>query len=183
MSATIDADRFCQYFGGCPLLHIPGLMFPVTEYYLEDALELTKFYNFDRPSYSNNYKFRGNTVRHLEEERKKLEYYKLMKPYIQKLQNEGKYSEPTLDTLRNPQSEELCHDFVAAVVLELAKGPEGGILVFLPGFADISKVCSILERSCMSLSLILPLHSRLNSSDQQAIFRRPPEGYFFNKIK
>ncbi|XP_047340945.1 DExH-box ATP-dependent RNA helicase DExH6 [Impatiens glandulifera] len=38
MSATIDADRFSQYFGGCPIFKVPGFTHPVKSYYLEDVL-------------------------------------------------------------------------------------------------------------------------------------------------
>lgn len=40
MSATLDAEKISQYFGGCPVLHVPGRTFPVDVYYLEDAVEL-----------------------------------------------------------------------------------------------------------------------------------------------
>lgn len=29
MSATLDADRFSQYFGGCPVIQVPGFTYPV----------------------------------------------------------------------------------------------------------------------------------------------------------
>ncbi|MQL71690.1 hypothetical protein Taro_003989 [Colocasia esculenta] len=41
MSATINADLFSKYFGGAPVIHIPGMTFPVTEVFLEDILEKT----------------------------------------------------------------------------------------------------------------------------------------------
>jgi HrpA-like RNA helicase len=43
MSATLHADLFSSYFGGCPRLEIPGACFPVEEFYLEDVLRLTGF--------------------------------------------------------------------------------------------------------------------------------------------
>ncbi|KAH9261872.1 hypothetical protein BASA81_000528 [Batrachochytrium salamandrivorans] len=36
MSATMDAQRFSTYFGGAPVLQIPGRTFPVQEVFLED---------------------------------------------------------------------------------------------------------------------------------------------------
>lgn len=30
---------FADYFGGCPVVEIPGRAFPVTAFYLEDAIE------------------------------------------------------------------------------------------------------------------------------------------------
>lgn len=33
----------CRYFGGCPVLNIPGRTHPVKEYYLEDVLSMTRW--------------------------------------------------------------------------------------------------------------------------------------------
>jgi hypothetical protein len=41
MSATLDAELFCSYFGGAPFVAVPGRTFPVVSYYLEDLLEET----------------------------------------------------------------------------------------------------------------------------------------------
>lgn len=45
MSATMDTQLFVKYFGGCPVLKVPGNMFPVEEYFLEDVLKSTGFLN------------------------------------------------------------------------------------------------------------------------------------------
>ncbi|KAL3510037.1 hypothetical protein ACH5RR_029438 [Cinchona calisaya] len=42
MSATIDADRFSNYFGGCPIIRVPGFTYPVKTFYLEDVLSTVK---------------------------------------------------------------------------------------------------------------------------------------------
>ena len=42
MSATLDASLFHDYFWGAPSVKFPGRTYPVTELYLEDALEVTK---------------------------------------------------------------------------------------------------------------------------------------------
>ncbi|XP_028933729.1 ATP-dependent RNA helicase DHX30 isoform X1 [Ornithorhynchus anatinus] len=38
MSATGDNERFARYFGGCPVIKVPGFMYPVKEHYLEEIL-------------------------------------------------------------------------------------------------------------------------------------------------
>jgi ATP-dependent RNA helicase DHX36 len=43
MSATINAELFSKYFGDAPIMHIPGFTFPVTEFFLEDVLEKTRY--------------------------------------------------------------------------------------------------------------------------------------------
>ncbi|KAK6919770.1 Helicase-associated domain [Dillenia turbinata] len=42
MSATIDSERFSEYFGGCPIIRVPGFTYPVKTYYLEDILSFLK---------------------------------------------------------------------------------------------------------------------------------------------
>lgn len=43
MSATVDADKISNFFGGCPTLHVPGRTFPVDVRYLEDAVEYAQW--------------------------------------------------------------------------------------------------------------------------------------------
>ncbi|KAL6983216.1 DExH-box ATP-dependent RNA helicase DExH6 [Sarracenia purpurea var. burkii] len=42
MSATLDAERFSQYFGGSPIIRVPGFTYPVKTFYLEDVLRILK---------------------------------------------------------------------------------------------------------------------------------------------
>jgi len=57
---------------------------------------------------------------------------------------------------------------------------EGAILVFLPGWREISEVNMLLENTVpfnnSSLFLVLPLHSGIPSHDQRRVLRRPPPG-------
>lgn len=39
MSATLDAQKISDFFGGCPTLHVPGRTFPVEARFLEDSIE------------------------------------------------------------------------------------------------------------------------------------------------
>lgn len=41
MSATLDANLFIDFFGGAPLISVPGRTFEVNSYFLEDLLEAT----------------------------------------------------------------------------------------------------------------------------------------------
>lgn len=43
MSATLNAERFSNYFNNCPCLHIPGFTYPVEEIFLEEILQLTGY--------------------------------------------------------------------------------------------------------------------------------------------
>ena len=57
---------------------------------------------------------------------------------------------------------------------------EGAILVFLPGWQEISEVSMLLENTVpfnnRSKFLALPLHSGIPSQDQRRVLRRPPPG-------
>ncbi|KAK6917992.1 Helicase, C-terminal [Dillenia turbinata] len=50
MSATIDSERFSEYFGGCPIIQVPGFTYPVKPYYLEDILYFLKSAEQNHPS-------------------------------------------------------------------------------------------------------------------------------------
>ena len=41
MSATLDAKLFSNFYGGAPVINVPGRTFPIHSYYLEDVLEAT----------------------------------------------------------------------------------------------------------------------------------------------
>lgn len=44
MSATVDAEKISNFFGGCPTLSVPGRTFPVNTFFLEDAIEYSKWH-------------------------------------------------------------------------------------------------------------------------------------------
>ena len=50
MSATLQSDLFSAYFGGCPVLAVPGFTYPVQEFFLEDALLMLSGEQPVRPS-------------------------------------------------------------------------------------------------------------------------------------
>ena len=41
MSATVEASKFSRYFDNCPIITIPGRIFPVQVKFLEDIIEET----------------------------------------------------------------------------------------------------------------------------------------------
>jgi ATP-dependent RNA helicase DHX36 len=43
MSATLHEELFSSYFGGCPIVKVPGFTFPVKEFFLEDILRVTGY--------------------------------------------------------------------------------------------------------------------------------------------
>jgi len=54
----------------------------------------------------------------------------------------------------------------------------GSVLIFMPGLGEINELYELLEERIGSKKLwIIPLHSTLNSEEQQRVFRKPPPGY------
>lgn len=43
MSATVDSERFSEYFKGCPVLEVPGRTFPVHAQFLDDVIDYTGY--------------------------------------------------------------------------------------------------------------------------------------------
>jgi len=54
MSATLDASLFHRYFGNAPSVKFPGRTFPVTELYLEHAIEATRHVVYDGADWAKN---------------------------------------------------------------------------------------------------------------------------------
>lgn len=50
----------------------------------------------------------------------------------------------------------------------------GAILVFLPGWSDISKIQKVLQSNCEMV--VLTAHSKMKIEQQELIFEKPPEG-------
>ena len=57
-------------------------------------------------------------------------------------------------------------------------GPDGAVLVFLPGWHEISQLRDMLEADPRFGKdvLVLPLHSMVPPAEQKRVFRRPPAG-------
>ncbi|XP_010778796.1 ATP-dependent RNA helicase DHX36-like, partial [Notothenia coriiceps] len=88
MSATLNAEKFSKFFENCPVIHIPGLTFPVEEFLLEDIVEMTSYRpkNSDRrPSWKKGF-MQGHQSRP-EKEEKEAEYKESWPCYARTLQD------------------------------------------------------------------------------------------------
>ncbi len=180
MSATLNAELFSRYFNNCPMINIPGFTYPVKEYYLEDVLEMTRF-PIQGKQQKGGEKWHQHTARGRKEQAAKREFEDFIGPFLRDLSASGKYSPTTLESLSRPESEETSHELIATLVQKIhANEGDGAILVFLPGWEDISKVNKLLtEDSHFALrgrAKIYPLHSLMPTASQKEIFLRPPPG-------
>ncbi|CAG4972074.1 unnamed protein product [Colias eurytheme] len=70
-----------------------------------------------------------------------------------------------------------CQEVVDLITAVDKTRPEGAILVFLPGWAEIKQTKQLLDEIYKDgLHLILPIHSRLSTQDQTRMFNTPPPG-------
>lgn len=178
MSATLNAERFSQYYECCPIIHIPGFTYPVSSFYLEDVIQLTRFRFPPPPNAPTNYK---KYLKPFREKKKQFDDFNdFIEPALRQMEFEKSYPPYVINELRNPNSEELSLDLVQALLQHISETKEtGAILVFLPGIADISNLCKNLSASGRFPSnkfQIYPLHSRLPTVEQKLIFKIPPAG-------
>uniref|UniRef100_A0AAX7U5T9 RNA helicase n=1 Tax=Astatotilapia calliptera TaxID=8154 RepID=A0AAX7U5T9_ASTCA len=171
MSATLNAEKFSQYFDNCPMIHIPGLTFPVEEFLLEDIIEMTRYrpQNQDRrPSWKRGF-WQGRNSRP-EKEEKEAEYKESWPCYARTLQ--GRYSDTTIEALEIlDRDEKIDLDLILALIRYIVlNGEEGAILVFLPGWDNISTLNDLLMAQQMFRS------GMQTETHIQDVFKRPPPG-------
>lgn len=174
MSATLNAEHFSKYYGGCPMLNIPGFTYPVTEFYLEDVLDMTH-YQFPPPLLRRNRFDRRRSQLKYDKE-----FHDFILPHIRKLRAERRYSPRVLNELAKPESEEIDLELILSLIRYIcANEREGAILVFLPGWDKISGLHKMMleQRFFQSKSFrIIPLHSMMPTVNQKSVFERPPAG-------
>ncbi|CAJ1065307.1 ATP-dependent DNA/RNA helicase DHX36 [Xyrichtys novacula] len=180
MSATLNAEKFSKYFDNCPMIHIPGLTFPVEEFLLEDILEMTRYQPKSqdrRPVWKRRF-WQGRNSRP-EKEEKEAEYHGSWPAYERTLQ--GRYSDSTIKALEKlDEDEKIDLDLILALIRHIVLNDEdGAILVFLPGWDNISSLNDLLMAQQMFRSdrfVIIPLHSLMPTVNQTQVFKRPPPG-------
>uniref|UniRef100_A0A7M4FV47 RNA helicase n=1 Tax=Crocodylus porosus TaxID=8502 RepID=A0A7M4FV47_CROPO len=179
MSATLNAEKFSEYFDGCPMLHIPGFTFPVVEYLLEDVIEKLRYMpeNTDRrPRWKKGF-MQGHISRPEKEEKEEI-YRERWPDYLKQLQ--GRYSTSTIAALESMDDDKIDLDLIAALIRHIALEEEdGAILVFLPGWDNISTLHDLLMSQVMFKSdrfVIIPLHSLMPTVNQTQVFKKTPAG-------
>ena len=162
MSATLNAAVFSQYFNDSPVVQVPGFMFPVIPFCLEEVLQMVDFTIVD-------------AIRDKRRNVRKPEERVLTPQIVEKLQKDLKLSKKTVDNLMHPRAESLNLDLVATVVSHVHENERvGAILMFLPGWEDISSLEGLLSSSFhLSKALVLPLHVSISPADQKRIFNGP----------
>lgn len=178
MSATVNAERFSEYFGGAPILKVPGRTFPVTELYLEDAVETTG-YKADQSG-------RKSVMINAEENDSDVD----VTAAPTTADNLRLYTERTRVIVSNMDERQIHYDLILQLLIKIATSNEysdfsKAILVFLPGLGEIQRLYNMIlghpmfgsgGRNRDSGWLVYPLHSTIASEDQEQAFLIPPPG-------
>ncbi|CAK7270566.1 Putative ATP-dependent RNA helicase ucp12 [Sporothrix epigloea] len=162
MSATLDASTFKDYFAREGLsvgsVDIAGRTFPVDDVYLDDVIRATGF-GLERTF--------GRANRGESKTSNDKDGAPASDPVAKAIQQLGggiNYS--------------LVADTVRAIDEELSgTGDADGILVFMPGVAEINQVCNLLRAGPGSNGLhVLSLHASLETKEQRRVFAPAPVG-------
>uniref|UniRef100_A0A8C1VF97 RNA helicase n=1 Tax=Cyprinus carpio TaxID=7962 RepID=A0A8C1VF97_CYPCA len=180
MSATLNAEKFSKYFNNCSMIHIPGYTYPVKEYLLEDVVELLRFkpqHQDRRPRYRRGF-MHGQNVRP-EKEQKEAEYRESWQCFARTLRD--RYSDSTIDALEMMDDDDKINlELIVALIRHIVmKEDNGAILVFLPGWDNISTLNDLLMADQIFKSdrfMIIPLHSLMPTVSQTQVFKKPPPG-------
>ncbi|KAI0490635.1 DEAD/DEAH box helicase [Xylaria cf. heliscus] len=159
MSATLDAAAFKSYFTSeglqVGLVEIAGRTFPVEDYYLDDIIRMTNF-----TIENDRYRDRDDRDEGLLDGGSQNAQDPINK-VIQKLGSRINYS--------------LLVETAKAIDEDLhLSNKKGGILIFLPGVAEINRTVNQLK--VVSSLHVLPLHASLDTREQRRVFASPPHG-------
>ncbi|KAH8273341.1 hypothetical protein KR018_003934 [Drosophila ironensis] len=195
MSATLNATLFSEYFGGAPVLDIPGRTFPVQQLFLEDILEKSDFVMECDTKFCR--KLKKNEQEVLERELEYADVQASGEPPGKKIKDEkltlaetynryAEFSKPTCKSIYLMEPMMINPELIESVLKYIVEGDhewpkEGTILIFLPGFQEIQSVHDALQDSALFSPragnfILVPLHSALSSEDQALVFKRAPPG-------
>jgi len=173
MSATIDTTLFSKYFGGCPVLEVPGRAFPVQQFFLEDILQMTDFV----PSAESR---RKRKEAEDEEQLQLSENKEEIETNFNKV-CEDKYSDKTRNAMAMLSESDVSFELLEALLVHIkSKNIPGAILVFLPGWNLIFALMKFLQNTNTfgnsAQYRILPCHSQIPRDDQRKVFDPVPDG-------
>ncbi|KIW97056.1 uncharacterized protein Z519_02448 [Cladophialophora bantiana CBS 173.52] len=173
MSATVDAKKFSDYFGGAPVLDLPGRTFPVEVGFLEDAVEVTN----DLAG------VKENDLVVQDEDQDFDEFYANDKgrPVIAEPE---KYSSQTQQAVVNMDEYHIDYSLVAKLAATIATKPRyakysSAILIFMPGIGEMRRLYSfLLSMDTFGRNWVVHLlHSTFSTEELERAFERPPKGH------
>ncbi|KAK1384094.1 RNA helicase [Heracleum sosnowskyi] len=180
MSATLNADLFSSYFGGAPMIHIPGFTYPVRSHFLENILEITG-YRLTTDNQIDNYgqdkmwKMQKQALR-----KRKSQIASAVEDTLEAV-DLREYSLRTRDSLSCWNPDSIGFNLIEHVLCHICrKERPGAVLVFMTGWDDINSLKGQLQAHPLlgdpSKVLLLGCHGSMDSTEQRLIFNKPEEG-------
>ncbi|KAF9623472.1 hypothetical protein IFM89_003056 [Coptis chinensis] len=180
MSATLNADLFSSYFGGAPMIHIPGFTYPVRTHFLENILEttgyrLTSYNQIDDYGHDKKWKMQNQKLRKRKSQ---------IASAVEDTLGAATYREfgaRTQDSLSCWDPDSIGFNLIEHVLCHIYKNERAGaVLVFMTGWDDINALKDKLQCHPLlgdpSRVLVLACHGSMASSEQRLIFDKPADG-------
>lgn len=197
MSATLDATLFTSFFGGAPLINVPGRTFPVSNYFLEDLLDATDHTIEEYSICARRKRDHLNTesvwvTKPGGEKRREILELESMTDVSEVSGLYSSYKMSTQRSMDRVDEKVLNYELIEDVISLLCRHDNdmllfpsseipthGAILVFLPGMAEIRNLTNRLNGNRLfgdkNKFKIIPLHSSLSSQDQRRAFAKVPK--------
>ncbi|KAJ8553471.1 hypothetical protein K7X08_024149 [Anisodus acutangulus] len=181
MSATLNAELFSSYFGGAPMIHIPGFTYPVRSHFLENILEMTRYrltpYNqIDNYGQDKMWKMqKQQTIK-----KRKTQIASAVEEALEAA-DFGQYNPLTRDSLSCWNPDSIGFNLIEHVLCHICRNERpGAVLVFMTGWDDINAVKDQLQAHPLlgdpSRVLLLTCHGSMASAEQKLIFEKPEDG-------
>nr|CAB3472473.1 unnamed protein product [Digitaria exilis] len=180
MSATLNAELFSSYFGGAPMIHIPGFTYPVRNHFLEDILEftghrLTPYNQIDDYGQEKSWKMQKQAI-----SKRKSQIASVVEDAVEAADLRN-YSPRTRDSLSCWNPDSIGFNLIENVLCHICqKERPGAVLVFMTGWDDINALKEQLHANPLlgdpTKVLLLACHGSMASSEQKLIFDKPEPG-------
>ncbi|KAL6539019.1 hypothetical protein OROMI_025345 [Orobanche minor] len=180
MSATLDAELFSSYFGGAPLVQIPGFTYPVQTHFLEDILEttgyqLTTYNQIDDYGFEKTWKMSKQASR-----KRKSQIASAVEDTLSTADFKD-FTSQTRESLSywNPDCLNFC--LIEYLLCKICENDRpGAVLVFMTGWDDITSLKDKLQVHPVlgdtNRVLLLACHGSMGNAEQKLIFDRPEDG-------
>lgn len=201
MSATLDSKLFCGFFGGAPLIEVPGRTFPVSSYHLEDCLDATNHIveegsRYARRDYSTpNDKATLWVTNKGGDKRREVVDLQSQTDVTEVSDAYAGYKMSTRRSMDRVNEEVINFDLLEDVLTLILCQPDanttllppdgadlstGSVLVFFPGLGEIRAMTERLQGNRQfrdgNRFEVIPMHSTLSSKDQRRAFLPPRKG-------
>ncbi|KAL5722068.1 RNA helicase [Ranunculus cassubicifolius] len=181
MSATLNAELFSSYFGGAPMIHIPGFTYPVRTHFLENILEktgyrLTSYNQIDDYGHDKQWKMQKQTLL----KKRKSQIASAVEDTLGAA-TFREYGSRTQESLACWNPDSIGFNLIENVLYHICKNERpGAVLVFMTGWDDINALKDKLQTHPFlgdpTKVLLLACHGSMASAEQRLIFDKPGEG-------